>query len=461
MKRSKLILVLTSILVISILANMFLTGWIISITPNNYDQTYNWNQIINDDSISSAHVFYLYLGSTKQKKEFLEDNEFLLGDRIDYCNIVMLKKKPEDLEVEPTKIEIISPSGLTYPENYPEIFKQTTNENSFTAGKLSKYGERAIAKFNESGLWSIRIEFEHEGTPIGFRYCGTYSKDFDCDSKITVFNSDINVNVYTTSEYAQLRAARASETSALWSTISTYVLIIATVIAVGTLAYYLWSFKKQREISYAQQNRIEIYEPLYNEITEINKKLIKFECPFNANSALEEWKNLKPSVRIRVPEYVEDEIKKFDELGNKFFELHTASFGILNEKINTVINGYAIKDAPRGIQNAHTNAIRNNLNIKKRQLLEQHHGDFFIGEIPSNMKKSVLKELRSYLKNNKKYTEEHVFNRILSQIENNQTILDLRGMHTELIYQEKKLEGSLKEKINNILNNFESKLEEI
>ena len=234
MKKTILMLFLLSTCLI------FLNNFVL-ITAGAYE--YTWNQIQDDESISSSFTFHLYAGAPKQKEGFLENDEFLLGDRLDYCNIVILETKPDKLEVEPKKIEIVTPSGLTYSEN----FRQTRNENSFTAGHLSKDGERAIANFNESGLWSIRIEFQHEGTPIGFRYCGTYSKDFDYDSKITVFNSGINVNVYTTSEYAQLRAARASETSAFWSYISTIFLIIAAIIAVISILVSLWKHRKEQD----------------------------------------------------------------------------------------------------------------------------------------------------------------------------------------------------------------------
>ncbi len=457
MKKQKLTIVLASVLVISVLVNIMLIGWILSVTPKTYEQTYTWEQINNDDSISSGYVFYLYLGFDKQKREFLDDNEFLIGDKIDYCNIEMLVKKPEDLTIEPEKIEIVSPSGLTYQEN----FRQTTNENYFTAGYLSKYGERAIINFDESGLWSLRIEFEHEGRPIGFRYCGIYSKNFDYNSKITVFNSDINVNVYTTSEYAQLRSARASEASAFWSTISTFALIAAAVIAVFTLAYYLWSFNKQREISYAQQNRIEIYEPLYDEITKINDNLEKFGCSFNAKSTLKVFDNLKASQKIRIPKSLEDKIKYFDKLSRKYYNLHYKARIILKEEIDSVVDRYSIEGVNRGETTEESRQILESVRRIKQQVVEQYHGDFFAGKTFDKREKSSLRELRSYLKYNDRYTEDHIFNRIFSQIANNQTILELRYIHTELIYFSKELENYLSQKISDILNIYESKLEDI
>lgn len=457
MKKSTLLLMLTSVLVLSILANIILTEQLLSTTPRTYQQTYTWDQIKNDDSLPSAYVFYLYLGSDKQKKEFLGDNEFLVGDKINYCNIVMLQKKPGELVVEPKKIEIVSPSGLVYSDTFRRVY----DESSFIAGHLSKYGERAIVNFNESGLWSIRIEFEHEGTPVGFCYWGAYPKDFGYDSKITVFNSDINANVYTTSEYAQLRAARASETSASWSKISAIAVIAAVVIAVITLGYYLWSFKRQREISYVQQNRIEIYEPLYNEITKISEALEKFKCPFNAKSTLKVWDNLKPSQKIRVPKSLEDKIKYFDELGRKYHDLHYKARIILKEGIDTVVDRYAIEGVTGEEITALSIQTENIVRRIKQQLVEQYHGDFFAGKIFGKKGKSALRELHSYLKHRNKYTEEYIFNRILSQIENNQIISELRSIHRELIQNTKELEKYLQQKISIILNNYESKLEDI
>ena len=445
-----------TILVLSILLNFILIGWIVAITPRTYELNYTWNEITKDNDINSAYAFHLYIGSDKQK-ELLEEHEFLIGDRVDYCNIVMLQKKPEGLNVEPEKIEIVSPSGVVHSEN----FRQNSNENIFTAGHLSKYGERAIAIFNESGLWSIRIEFEHEGTPIGFLYPELYSYGFNDDSRISVFNSDININVYTTSEYAQLWSARASESSAFWSKISTIAIIAAAVIAVGTLAYYLWSFKKQREISYAQQNRIEIYEPLYNEITEINERLREFECPFNAKSTLKVWDNLKPSQIIRIPQSLGEIIKYLDKLGRKYYEFHYEARIILKEGIDSVVDQYAIEGVTGGEITALSMQIEESVRRIKQQLVEQYHGDFFAGEIFGEKGKPALRELRSYLKHRNKYTEEYLFDRILSQIENNQIILNLRGVHTELIFNSKELENYLNQKISDILVNYESRLEDI
>lgn len=448
-------------LILSILVNvLFLTGWILSTMPITNETTYTWNQINNDNSISSAYAFFLYLGSNKQKEEFLEDNEFLLGDRIDYCNIEILVKKPDNLDIKPETIAVVAPNGEIYRGN-SKIFSQTTDENSFTAGRLSKYGDTAIVNFNESGLWSIRIEFNAEGAPIGFRYYEPDLIKFDDNSKITVFNSGINVNVYTTSEYAQLRAARAAETNARWSTISTYVLIGTAIIAVGTLVYYLWSFKRQRQISYAQQNRLEIYEPLYNEIMKINVVLNKFECPFNAQSISQVWNSLEPSQKIRVPISLENMINDFNKLGKRYYSLHYEARSMLKEKIDTVVNRYAIEGVTRGEITALSTQIEESVQRIKQQLIEQYHGDFFKGELSIGRGKIALKNLRSYLKNKNKYTEESIFNRILSQIENKQEILELRRIHADLINLTNQMEITLKEKINDILNNYESKLEDI
>lgn len=78
-----------------------------------------------------------------------------------------------------------------------------------------------------------------------------------------------------------------------------------------TLWVNLYLQKRERKILYAAKNRIDIYEPLYNEVKQKLKFIKEFSNPFDARATLNSWINLKPSEKIRVP----DDLKKLNPNG--------------------------------------------------------------------------------------------------------------------------------------------------
>ena len=242
----------------------------------------NWNQIKDHEDVS-GFVFHLSLHSWLER-EYLEWNEFVMGDLIDYCSFSIVRKNPEYLEIEPVKIIITSPNIIPYEAN----FSKSEEENFFTAGKFTQSVEDAIATLNESGIWSLELIF-NDNTSIKWIYTNSKNTpdDFTDSSEFHVFYGSL-INVYTNLEYQQLKSAKLLQKSAeesaestSWLTRYTFASFLAVAAAIGTIILTLYLSGKERRILYARQNRIEFYEPLYNEVNEINKKLNKFEQPFN------------------------------------------------------------------------------------------------------------------------------------------------------------------------------------
>jgi len=244
---------------------------LVSAVAINFDE---WNKVKDEETIDSAFVFSLFLHSWFET-EYLEDNEFLFGDIIDYCHISVLERKPKDLSITATKIIFTSPSKQLYEKNL------SGHTDFFKAGKFTYSIEEALVHLNESGLWSVKIIF-NENIPFSF----LYSNDaiFTNSSEIHIFRG-LNINVYSNLEYQQLKAAKALEKSAkateeskIYSIISIVALSVAAGIAALSLIY---SWKtKLREIRANCKDRVSedllniifLQEDIFNLLVQLEKK---------------------------------------------------------------------------------------------------------------------------------------------------------------------------------------------
>ena len=216
-----------------------------------------WSVIEEREGINTAFVFYLYLHSWFET-EHLEDNEFLLGDVIDYCYVRIIKRKPIDLEIKPEIIKFTSPSKKVYEINL------TGDDDYFTAGKFTRSKEDALVVLNESGLWSINIIFDNKN-PLSCVSNVDY-KVFTNNSEIHIYYGS-NINIYTNLEYQQLRAAKALDESAkaaegskTWAVYSFIALSGAAFIAALSIIFnYL---HKRREIN--AECKFKVLEHLLN-----------------------------------------------------------------------------------------------------------------------------------------------------------------------------------------------------
>jgi len=164
----------------------------------------SWNQHKEHEEVE-GFVFKLDFHSW-WNRSYLEWNEFIMGDMIDFCTVTLLRKNPNDLEAKPIKIIINSPSNIQY-ESY---FKKGGGEDFYYAGKFSQSSDEIIVKLNESGIWSVDIIF-NESYNIEWIYTG--SEEFQNNSEFHIFYGSL-VNVYTNLEYQQLKASKALEESA-------------------------------------------------------------------------------------------------------------------------------------------------------------------------------------------------------------------------------------------------------
>jgi len=225
------------------------------------------------------------------------------------------------------------------------------------------------------------------------------------------------------------------------------VIILSSVILGGliTLMVNLRLQRKERAAQYAIQNKQEIYDPLYNEIKQIHKALDEFRDPFNARPTLKVWDEVKPNVKLRVPDELIEIIRKFDDKARKFYELnHEASQILLSSVIKAIkkwTHRYQIHEIPRTIA---------------ENVFEDYKGDFLAGRL---LETRHGRDLKNLLKTKEESSVSGFFDDVCSSIEKDPIIIELRKIQRELIEKEiKYLEKYLEEKINHILKKYESKL---
>lgn len=169
---------------------------------------------------------------------------------------------------------------------------------------------------------------------------------------------------------------------------------------------------------------------------------------------------MKPGIKIRVPDSVKEKITTFDRYGRRYYNLYYDSKDVVKKKIDSVLNRYKLRGISIGITDDESLEIKNRFNRRKQQVFEEYRGDFFAGELFDMRGRPSFRRLLSML-NNTTVTEQYIFNRIVTSLENEKTIIDLKDAHERLQNYSKSFEAVLKNKINTILSKYESKLEEI
>jgi len=217
--------------------------------------------------------------------------------------------------------------------------------------------------------------------------------------------------------------------------------------------------KNERNASNARQQRIEIYEPLFDEINEINKKLDVYICPFNARETSKIWCNLSSGIKLRVPTVLENLMVRFNGLGREYYNLYCESLEILENKMDQVMYNYVLDGTERGIIDRVSIEKRHQFDILKRYFFDEYQGDFFAGELFDIPFRRTFENMLSKLKY--RYSKEHVFNRILTKLDNEQKIIDLRNSQRRLKNCSTEIEEFLEGKIKNILEKYEKKLKEM
>ena len=236
------IIVILPLFIIIVIINTIVTHR----TPiaNAIEIEMNWAQIKKYDYNDSA-VFQLYIDSSLRLK-YLEKNEYLLGDKINYCNLWFLGYYPKKMDVEAFSISFTSPSGRLYPMYFHYDIKRDLYYTAFSDGIV----------LNESGIWYIDITFLNQP-----RYMWEYSGDIlrrIKDSSIIKPYSEKTIIVYTNLEYQQLRAAKASEEASVHSrnsVIALFITAIATFAAACVAAYNVFLSKNYMIKSMEEQEK--------------------------------------------------------------------------------------------------------------------------------------------------------------------------------------------------------------
>lgn len=210
---------------------------------SDIDPIDEWVEVKDKESITSAIVFSLDLHSWFES-EYLENNEFLQGDIIDYITLTILRRKPDHLKIEPIHIIFTSPNKIRYKLNFYRA-KDIYENDVYINGQITKDINKALVHLNESGIWSIEIEY-NESIQFPCIYSGQDPSQFELYSKIEFFVGK-NINVYTNLEYQQLRVAKAMEDSTRMSIISTIALFVAAVAAVVTIIVYWLIYKEEKK----------------------------------------------------------------------------------------------------------------------------------------------------------------------------------------------------------------------
>ena len=245
--------------------------------------TYTYNEVkeILDDQ--KFFVFNLRFDSLDTKED-LENNEFIFNDKLTVCYLCIVGRNPENLNIKPLEINIISPSNITYPGKFI-TFGKTCCIAEFP---VEFENDLSIA-LNEVGTWWISIKFNQTGRLLTWIYFNADPLSFKEDCRIEMFNS-FPLHVYTNLEYQQLRAVKTSEESVKKQETLAYATIILAiftlVMAIGVFlsARYTKKYSEEIRIDRRQGAFINIIKnsinPGINEFNEINNSINRI----NANN---------------------------------------------------------------------------------------------------------------------------------------------------------------------------------
>ncbi|MDO8886075.1 hypothetical protein [Candidatus Oleimmundimicrobium sp.] len=238
-----------------------------------------------------------------------------------------------------------------------------------------------------------------------------------------------------------------------WSQLISVLIGAIGVIVGGLITFWvnLHLQRKERQVQYAIRNRQEIYEPLYDEVKSKCKVLEIFGCPFNARTTLEAWDKLNPSTKLRIPNDLEKLVREFDDVGRKYYNLHYKARKVLQKHLKS-----------------HLEAIQSELdgqckifNILCREIFEGYREDFFSGKILEEKIRNYSPERIIKFRNDSSLTFQIFFDRVCSSIEKEEPITELRKSNSKVVKIAEGLKGYLQQKIELILEKYESKLSKV
>jgi len=423
-------------------------------TSNAFEIEENWGDVKKFNWTNSV-VFTIYIDSNLDK-EYLNENEFLLGDKINYCNIIFIDYFPGYMDTIPIKINFISPSGRPYSKYFFFMEKIEDKYPKYTTGWDPKTDDEIVA-LNESGVWEMEIIFDGNADYY-WEYNGDYQTLKD-SSKIKLFYHDFFVT-YTNAEYQQLKSAKISaETSNMYRT-SLVIAIITVIIALSGIILKYYFDTRNKKAMYARQNRIEIYQPLYEELIKKVKKLESWYFPFNKGTALDTWEKMDYSMKDRVPTNIIEKIDSYNKYVEEYREYYNhISSDILPKAIAVVLGKYRKKDEP-GVVSKKTIESAEEYTKIKYKILEEYKRDFLVGIYPENHNRNYLTEILSYL-DNKNLTEMDIFQEIVDLLSKDENVVHLRDLNKKLIEFSNDFIELLKDTIDTILKKYEGKTKDL
>jgi len=362
-----------------------------------------------------------------------------------------------------------------YPNEYSNFSEYCINNlSTITENKLTTDVEILNNKISECMIRKAKLNVDfsnlfHISAPFDFRYSDSSFIDLikgeleeSVNRAIDQNEKNLEILQETKSIIQNELYARTqhSEAQRDYSLTVLSVLVGGVIAGISTLGVSLYLQKNERLASRASQQRVEFYEPLYNEVFKINKDLTEFKCPFNAKETLKIWGELKPSAKNKIPDLIKGKITEYNRMGRGYYNLYIEFLKILDKKINSVMNRYKVDGLIKGEVNPEQIELRNTFASRKQGIIPEYQSDFFAGRLLVTPGRRSLERLCSTLKN-KKNNESRIFERISSSLESEQSIIELRRVRAQLLNFSQEFESELKNKIDKILNDYEKNLKKI
>lgn len=251
-----------------------------------------------------------------------------------------------------------------------------------------------------------------------------------------------------------------------------YFLIVLSVmvgaILGGIIVLFLDLFFKgvEKEAQLAMRNKLEIYEPLYNEIEKIreNIKFYQITGPIDVRkeNPLTFWETLPPSVKRRAPKEIANVLFDLSEKFKEYFYLYLEAGKILRFCIREVLT----KRRPD------LEVDDQELKVIEAKLYDSYSSDFYSGRILSRKHSYELENLLKV--KNPEHVEDYkmipmsIFNEICSYIQNDKWtfqsgdrqyhgLKEFKKSQNQLLTIVEKVKKSLEEKIDYITENYENR----
>lgn len=309
-KIPRLFLLISTILVLIVILSV----------SNAYGKDYTYGEmshILDDDKF---FVFNLRFDSLDKKND-LENSEFIFNDKLTVCYLYVIEKNPKDFDIRPLTINILSPSNKIYCGTFVDF-----GVDYYIVQFPFKLENDSSISLNETGIWWISIEFNKTGSLLTWLYSNPDSKSFNEESNVKLFHG-FSINVLNNLEYQQLKAVKSSdiaskaleksadsaEESSKWTTIST----IALFSAAAAAFYHVYILiKHKKEDKEDREKQIEKDEKEKKHERKLKCKL-KMVGPmvklFLINLHIKVWLKEISSRRFKP-----NDSYKFDELFEKF-----------------------------------------------------------------------------------------------------------------------------------------------